>query len=118
MYAVLRSHCTAALVICAQAMALNGSLQFISSLMMVGLAAWTGGWWCFKSRKAQLQKEAAEAEAMVVMPLVGGATAAMAAALMDEEPPGTIPDLSVELTVPSMSQLRKSFDRRRSVDSV
>jgi hypothetical protein len=106
-----------------QAMALNGSLQFISSLLMVGLAAWHGGWWCFRGRAKQQQALLREqqlpaghedAETMMVMPLVGGATAAMAAAMADEEPPGTIPDLAVELTVPAVTHLH----RRKSVDSV
>lgn len=101
-----------------QAMALNGSLQFISSLLMVGLAAWHGGWWCFRGRSKQQQQQHPagheDAETMVVMPLVGGATAAMAAAMADEEPPGTIPDLAVELTVPNAAHLH----RRKSVDSV
>jgi hypothetical protein len=83
-----------------QAMALNGSLQLASALLMLGLAAWS--WcWCCNKQQPEAPDDVPWAD-RVGSELVGGAV--MAAGIPEEEPPGTVPDLAVEL---AHSQLRK-----------
>jgi len=95
-----------------QAMTLNGCLQIVSGLLMAGLAAWLRGW----CRKQRTEPEDGAEERVQSMPLVGPA-AALAAAVADEEPAGSIPEVEVvELshTCISEAELRK----RKSVDVV
>lgn len=75
-----------------QAMALNGSLQVGSALLMLGLTAWTRGWCCNKQ-----QQEGNPDGERRTSELFGGAV--LAAGIPEEEPPGTVPDLAVELAL-------------------
>jgi hypothetical protein len=109
------------LLLLLQAMILNGSLQVASALLMLGLACWTRGWLCcgnsIKRSKQQQQQQrekpgcleagelaAGDAAADATRPgsqaLLGGAV--LAACVPEEEPPGTVPDLAVELSAVSL----------------
>lgn len=82
-----------------QAMVLNGGLQVASALLMVGLAGWMRGWCSRRGKGMQAtpqpayQSNSSELGAL----LVGGAL--LASGIPEEEPPGTVPDLAVELSV-------------------
>lgn len=66
---------------------------------MVGLAGWLRGW-CTRGRGDRSTRDERTPSPCI------GAAAAMAAAVADEEPPGTIPDLEVELSInPTHSQV-------------
>lgn len=82
-------------------MVLNGCLQIVSALMMVGLAGWVHGW-C-RTRPHE--------ESLFMSPSVG-LPSALAAAMTLEEAPGTIPDLEelspsrLETRACALAQLR------------
>lgn len=114
-------------------MVLNGSLQVASALLMVGLAGWTRGWCRRKKhlsrngrREAQTgnqhhqtPKDTIAEERHESVTLVGGAL--LAAGIPEEEPPGTVPDLAVELSQMSatMSLSCDSHVRKRaSLDAI
>lgn len=106
-------------------MVLNGSLQVASAMLMVGLAGWTRGW-CRRNKHLprnscptgdhhdHAQQVGGDVEHEGPAALVGGAL--LAAGIPEEEPPGTVPDLTVELSHVSLrcdSRLRK----RASLDT-
>lgn len=96
-----------------QAMTLNGCLQIVSGLLMAGLAAWLRGW-CRKQLKEP--DDGVGEERVQSMPLVGPA-AALAAAVADEEPAGSIPEVEVvELSHTCISE--SELHKRKSVEVV
>lgn len=102
-----------------QAMVLNGGLQVASALLMVGLAGWMRGWCSRRNKSMQhapqpaYPSDSSESGGSLI---VG---ALLASGIPEEEPPGTVPDLAVELSVTHMvSPLSGgTLQRRKSGES-